>query len=64
VLIDSHPGITDAERDDIEEKCEDIEKQQVKEEEKAGIGAVVAAHKDTLKPPLALPALSKSGTHN
>jgi hypothetical protein len=64
MLIDSLPGMTDAERDEMEEKGENIEKQQAKEDEKAGIGAVVSARKDTLKPPCALPLRSKSDTHN
>jgi hypothetical protein len=52
------------ELDEVEEKGEDIEKQQAKKNEKAGIGAVVSARKDTLKPPCALPLRSKSDTHN
>ncbi|KAI4618872.1 hypothetical protein J4E83_005823 [Alternaria metachromatica] len=61
-------GMTDLERNEVEEKDKGKEKAQeeevAEENEKAEIGAVVPEHKDTLKPPRALPLRSKGGAAN
>jgi len=61
-------GMTDLERDEVAEKDKGKEKAQenevAEENEKAEIGAVVPEHKDTLKPPRALPLRSKGGAAN
>ncbi|KAI4650604.1 hypothetical protein J4E93_002961 [Alternaria ventricosa] len=62
-------GMIDLERDEVVENDNGEEKAQEKEvaeenEEKAEIGAVVHEHKDTLKPPRALPLRSKRGAAN
>jgi hypothetical protein len=67
--INSLPDMTDLESDEMVEKDKGKEKAQENEvvqekEEKAEIGAVVPEHKDTLKPPRALPLRSKGGAAN
>jgi hypothetical protein len=54
LLIDALTDMAGAEKEEGKEKGKD----------KADIGAVMAAYKDTLEPPRALPLRSKSGTHN
>jgi len=62
-------GMIDLERDEVVENDNGEEKAQEKEvaeenEEKAEIGAVFHEHKDTFKPPRALPMRSKRGATN